>query len=1051
MSRVDLSNGPLAGLPPELQTKLLKKIAQLTKVIYTLHTKSEDHDQIAEALRVKYQEDLTKSSQEYEARVDQFHSKYLREIEGYRGQLTEANSKIKDLKECFKNVEEKSATQKSYYAKELVALEQKYQLEFDKLVESVTDRNTHLADLRGVEEQNRERVKLLEEAHQVEIERIVSKFGEENKVFQNEIISLTADHSSLVRERDSLVISHKEDTKRLAAMQERALLQAREEAQGTVDDLLGHMREEFVKERQLMQTEITAMIDKVVSMDQKNQSLDLLTDQLQMKLNTVCTHCEEVESAADNLREEKSSLERELAALENKLELVANRETEGSGRIGELETTVSALESTVSALQSERDALFTSLSEAREEREKHASSSKQNDKTIASLMRSLEQECGKLRQQAVVQNEELKQEREKFKSTLEQQKLLLESERQRREEEMEEEHRNAMKNAEQNTQAALIQLHHDLTATHQFEVEKLSSEKEESIRELEVSVEALVGAVSGKSRELEDLALRLKERESGAVNAAEQVGTLQTKLKQLSAELKGKSETEIQLTKEKRALEDMCEEIEVHARKREQELVATTRKGINSSLLELNQKWEERNKEELKSLEVNLNKSHTTEITRSKHESEERLRLELEKQNCEWGEKERRHGQELTRLERELEGTQQERQQLQAVVGEKERMLSRERKEREQNHSISREEAERMQEQQQRELEAVKQAMGMRAATEMSDLRSQCEKELTAVRSGHNASVNALKDTLNRDKLGVLREIESRHRAELEGVKTKNAQSAEEAQRASREEAQRELSQMEAEFQRALEEKETHLSQLRREREAMSNQLRTQDSSKSEYKEDISRLHNAIRDMGVSLEQKENELLAIRRESSHQLKQRDLDNRTVHQKDIKSLEEKYQIRAKQLAGDFTLIRRGLEGKIEELNEELEKTDKRYFSREPRSEDLILISELQRNLNQRETELEKMREEMKFYKLELINREQSYNKMFGTKPKIGPVTPGGQTRSKSTEGGVSRNSYPSAPTLSMQRSRVAAATREGGTAKNIAAEQKVKTLTSQARN
>ncbi len=30
--------------------------------------------------------------------------------------------------------------------------------------------------------------------------------------------------------------------------------------------------------------------------------------------------------------------------------------------------------------------------------------------------------------------------------------------------------------------------------------------------------------------------------------------------------------------------------------------------------------------------------------------------------------------------------------------------------------------------------------------------------------------------------------------------------------------------------------------------------------------------------------------------------------------------------------------------------------------------------------------------MKFYKLELINREDSYNKMFGTNPNVGVINP-----------------------------------------------------------
>lgn len=34
--------------------------------------------------------------------------------------------------------------------------------------------------------------------------------------------------------------------------------------------------------------------------------------------------------------------------------------------------------------------------------------------------------------------------------------------------------------------------------------------------------------------------------------------------------------------------------------------------------------------------------------------------------------------------------------------------------------------------------------------------------------------------------------------------------------------------------------------------------------------------------------------------------------------------------------------------------------------------------------------------MKFYKLELINREHSYNSMFGTTPNVGVINPIGKT-------------------------------------------------------
>jgi len=41
---------------------------------------------------------------------------------------------------------------------------------------------------------------------------------------------------------------------------------------------------------------------------------------------------------------------------------------------------------------------------------------------------------------------------------------------------------------------------------------------------------------------------------------------------------------------------------------------------------------------------------------------------------------------------------------------------------------------------------------------------------------------------------------------------------------------------------------------------------------------------------------------------------------------------------------------------------------------------------------KEQALKKAAEDMKFYKLELINREQSYNTMFGTNPNVGLMNP-----------------------------------------------------------
>merc|ERR1719230_1880019 len=51
-----------------------------------------------------------------------------------------------------------------------------------------------------------------------------------------------------------------------------------------------------------------------------------------------------------------------------------------------------------------------------------------------------------------------------------------------------------------------------------------------------------------------------------------------------------------------------------------------------------------------------------------------------------------------------------------------------------------------------------------------------------------------------------------------------------------------------------------------------------------------------------------------------------------------------------------------------------------------------IAELEMLLREKEAAINKLVEEMRFYKLELVNREQNYNKVFGASPTVGVMNP-----------------------------------------------------------
>eukprot|EP01016_Furgasonia_blochmanni_P046294 TRINITY_DN6645_c0_g1_i3.p1 TRINITY_DN6645_c0_g1~~TRINITY_DN6645_c0_g1_i3.p1 ORF type:complete len:184 (-),score=50.60 TRINITY_DN6645_c0_g1_i3:367-918(-) len=64
----------------------------------------------------------------------------------------------------------------------------------------------------------------------------------------------------------------------------------------------------------------------------------------------------------------------------------------------------------------------------------------------------------------------------------------------------------------------------------------------------------------------------------------------------------------------------------------------------------------------------------------------------------------------------------------------------------------------------------------------------------------------------------------------------------------------------------------------------------------------------------------------------------------------------------------------------------------FDERPSRPEDLELIQQLQRELVVKDEELKRAVENLKFFKLELINREENYNKMFNANPNVGVLNP-----------------------------------------------------------
>merc|ERR1719240_1518082 len=82
-----------------------------------------------------------------------------------------------------------------------------------------------------------------------------------------------------------------------------------------------------------------------------------------------------------------------------------------------------------------------------------------------------------------------------------------------------------------------------------------------------------------------------------------------------------------------------------------------------------------------------------------------------------------------------------------------------------------------------------------------------------------------------------------------------------------------------------------------------------------------------------------------------------------------------------------------------LNEQVQLLEERhaelqalYDNRPSREEDLERIKVLEREVEEKTHQLKTMAETLQKFKLELVNREQNYNKVFGSSPNVGVMDP-----------------------------------------------------------
>ena len=209
-------------ISPDLHVKVCKKVAQLTKVIYALNTKSDEQDAIINGLKENYEKDIEKIMYESKNKILQFKDQCQKFVEKEKEfdkiscLLKESNEEKKRLENQLKEVVDayklserqlKNDYETKYLEVQNKVLERKQ--EFDELTRLFScyqekQENKHSNDVTHLTLKYNDEIKLLKESHQREIDKLENNYLNRESGIDLKMKEYETIHSQLEAEKQQI-------------------------------------------------------------------------------------------------------------------------------------------------------------------------------------------------------------------------------------------------------------------------------------------------------------------------------------------------------------------------------------------------------------------------------------------------------------------------------------------------------------------------------------------------------------------------------------------------------------------------------------------------------------------------------------------------------------------------------------------------------------------------------------------------------------------------------------------------------------------------------
>ncbi|XP_078504599.1 protein FAM184A isoform X3 [Lissotriton helveticus] len=989
----------------ELHLKMSKKIAQLTKVIYALNTRNDEHESGIQAIKEAHEEEIQQILAETREKIMQYKSKVAEEVDLKRRiqGLEESLEEHKKMKQqalaefdVFKGrVEDMQLCAEAQHVQRVVTMSREVeeirkrfeerlrsfmqqQLQFEKDKRSALDdlRATHRLEIQEIlKTQNAclsKGQETLEEMHRLQMEDMNCKLED----LRQERKKLVEDYEGKLSKAQSFY-EHELEAQKRSQMYTAESLQAcmQKEAE---------MRREFQSQETVLQKNLGKLKSEFEVVQNEAESLKEKCQKLQVSLSTAENNAQVLQKQLEDVKQEESSLlskhkevETELAAAKDRLQQQATELVLKASHIGLLQATQMTQEATIRDLESEKSRIKERIARLEEERTLLQNKNQNLDERQRQQILALEKKINeaKLNQQEYYEKEiknlkiQFEEEAQRFKEA--QAKML---------EELSRKHHTALEAAQSTASKEKKMLQNEIQ--QHFEKEKLLLEEEKKQLQLQLENlrEELTTKITSANQEvsrLEDL-VRKSDQELGF--AEEQISSLKEAQERLQKDL-DISRTKLRETSD--SLLSIQKELE-QERQQHEAILSHTREEekfkIDKIARDMELKWTENLRQECNRLREELKLQHGEDKKNAINQIMHLKEREMIAARDGWQKKvedllDQRHclGEALHKsisnisllkqnLEMQLSQSQTSLQQLHAQFSQERQRLTREMQLLQEEHQQKQKSLQEAHEIAFQNLEGSKHL----EQKEYEDrLQQEHVKELQSVKEAHRQAMESLRLEMEQEHQTLRFELEDDGKAMLASLRSELNHQHAAAIDQLRHSHQQEMAAATLEVERSIElsrrQEKEYVGQL----SILQDDMRHRDRHIAELDKEVMKLHENISALTKELEFKGKEILRIRSEANQQIR-------------LEEMEDKYQ------------------------------------NRESRPEDLQVIAELKDMIAERDQLIKKLIDDKKFYQLELVNRETNFNKVFNASPNVGVINPLVKQKKKNDK---STNRFVSVPNLS----------------------------------